>query len=712
MINVEKILQLDYLEGLLLQVEEHIVSEKEKIIKHYDIDILESMAIDEINNLFKNYNIKCESLLHLKNDVYLDESFEYAKFYMDDIAYSSEQKQLLREKAKGEIELLNSRIDLVNEQIFNQIMEVVKKTKLINLLIKVLKNDDLILGTDVNEMKKLMLTSSLLKDEDRCQASLSLVKYLIQSGRKILFNKENIDSTSFEKALDNVHKSSGYIEEKTDMNTKLPYYDVVLKYYGRYKDLFASTGYTDIFEFMLVADSLSDGIDMKFESLNRENFCIQVASLLYQLNFIDDRAMEKEILDVLLKLDLLYEMDMKYFDYKKQRLLDIDKCFSELDSLDLNVKIPFVLDIVNKIKNRLILLKMDLENEIISDIKKDNIDLEYQNILNGIDNISERINLINEIDVYNSKIRDIFGDGKNTMLLTEEISNLLVFIQDKMLTFKKEICKNDLTKEISLEIKEYFNRINEIELGFKTSVELPKENSKKVVLNGFVLCDFDKDNKPYILSDLDLASKDKMIDKSIETNKLKKGFDSYSKLVNELFLLGNTEKLDNNDSQGYNIDRLNEPVYRDPKNRIHENETGMYRLKYDRNGVESFIEQRIVLHHDTKIYKQVVEIIKGILPNVEFENSKDLNLYINFASLMKLTDVDGYSDAMRRYDRCSPLYKLFIGDRDKEQLTDSECQLLKDIINMSLNAFLELEKVNPNLHFDIIRQMGGVKTRG
>ena len=54
MINVEKILQLDYLEDLLLQIDEHIASEKEKIIKHYDISMLENMNVDEINDLFKN----------------------------------------------------------------------------------------------------------------------------------------------------------------------------------------------------------------------------------------------------------------------------------------------------------------------------------------------------------------------------------------------------------------------------------------------------------------------------------------------------------------------------------------------------------------------------------------------------------------------------------------------------------------------------------
>ena len=37
------------------------------------------------------------------------EPFEYAQFYMDDIAYSSKQKQFLRENALEEIKILSKR---------------------------------------------------------------------------------------------------------------------------------------------------------------------------------------------------------------------------------------------------------------------------------------------------------------------------------------------------------------------------------------------------------------------------------------------------------------------------------------------------------------------------------------------------------------------------------------------------------------------------
>jgi len=112
------------------------------------------------------------------------------------------------------------------------------------------------------------------------------------------------------------------------------------------------------------------------------------------------------------------------------------------------------------------------------------------------------------------------------------------------------------------------------------------------------------------------------------------------------------------------------------------------------------------------LYKQVTDIIKEIVPNVEFVDSKDVYLYINFASSMKRQDVDTYTKAMKRYDRKSLLYSLFIEDKGKERLSEKECDLLKECIHMTFESYSQLEKINPNLKFDIIKQMGEVKTRG
>jgi len=711
MIDVERILQLDYLKELLFQIDKHIAVEKGKIIRHYDIDTLESMNVDEISSLFKKYGVNSDKLLSLIKDKYLDETFEYAEFYADDISYSMEQLQLLREEALKEIELLNSKIDLVNEQINSQVTFLNEETKFIDLIIKLLKSDGLIYGTNINEIKKMILSTPLLKDSDRVQATLSLVNYLIESGRKILFNKENVESASFEQLLDSVHKSSTYnSEDKSNMNTKLPYYDVVLNYYDRYKNLFDETGYTDIFELMPVADSLCDGVSIEIDSINRENFCIYVANLLYQLNFIDDKVLEKETLDMLLKLDALYDMDMKLDEYKKQKLVVIEELFSKLESLNLDKELSFVLDMINKIKNRLMLVKKDLENKIISDIKKENIDVEFENIKNSIDILSDKLDLLIEIDSCDLKIRNIFANPKNKSFLTDDVSNLLVDIQSKLLDFKDKISDKDITNEMLLEIKSRVRYVDELELNLKKSVELPKEENK-IVLNGFVLCDFDENNQPYVLSDLDPNGKNNLIDESMAPNDLNKGYVSYNKLLNDLFLLGNTEKLSNNDNRGLR-DRLNEAICWDLSSRDHDNETGMYRLKNDVNGAERFIEKKVVIHYGTVMYDQVVGIIREILPNIEFVESKDISLYLNFASAMKVSDTKVYSVAINRYRRKSPLYKMFIEDKNKEQLTDNECKLLKDIINMSLDAFLKLEEINPNLHFDVIKQMGGVKTRG
>ena len=115
---------------------------------------------------------------------------------------------------------------------------------------------------------------------------------------------------------------------------------------------------------------------------------------------------------------------------------------------------------------------------------------------------------------------------------------------------------------------------------------------------------------------------------------------------------------------------------------------------------------------ETKLLEINFGIIKEILPNVEFDYSQDVVLYINFASAMKHTDFETYSEAIKRYKRKSPLYMLLIEDKNKERLSDEECDMLREILKMTMNAFNELVEINPNLKFDIIKQISGVKTRG
>ena len=52
---------------------------------------------------------------------FLDETWEFAYLYSDDISYSLEEKQKLRDRAVSEVETLNKHIDLENDKIKNKI---------------------------------------------------------------------------------------------------------------------------------------------------------------------------------------------------------------------------------------------------------------------------------------------------------------------------------------------------------------------------------------------------------------------------------------------------------------------------------------------------------------------------------------------------------------------------------------------------------------
>ena len=92
--------------------------------------------------------------------------------------------------------------------------------------------------------------------------------------------------------------------------------------------------------------------------------------------------------------------------------------------------------------------------------------------------------------------------------------------------------------------------------------------------------------------------------------------------------------------------------------------------------------------------------------------SGDINIYINYASAMKRDDEHLYNIAINRFTQKSLLYKIFNEPKNKTQLSDNECDLLKDIIHASLDAFSKLEKINPDLHIDVIKQIEEGRTRG
>jgi len=598
MIDVKKILQFDYLNAVALQLRNNILDEKKKIIKLYDLDSILNLEENEINDIFKYYELSYENILKLKYSSFLDESWEFADLYSDDLSYSLEQKEQLREEALKEVVLLNKKIDIINQKINGYILTVEKNLSDLENFINLLNSDSEITNISVDSIKEFILHSSLLKGDERFKASLVVVKHLINSKRKIVFGKEIVDTAKFEQLLDNVYESSEYEEkpsEEDKINSDLPYFDVVMHSYERYKNLIDEMGYGDkegynnLLVLMDDVSNLSGGIEDSMESMSKDDFCIRLAELLYQLNYMNGADFVEDALVNLARLDSLYDVDSKFIKYKQDLLKKLDKFFeivlviTETSSVEKEIK--------NRLRNRIKLLQNELENNMISEKRKKEIDVEYDKLTKYIENLSENVKCVIEVEQTSERARKILSYNKKIERLEGDDYNKLVELLDKLSRLKNEVLENGVNEELSLELVKCKDNISEIELKLKSNNQqvMPKVN-----LRGFVLFDFDEDNKTYVVTDLDPSNKDKLIDKSIEIDKLNKGYDSYCKLIRDLHLIGNTEKLANNDSHGYNTDRLNEPVYRDVSSRTHDNTTGMYRLKYDRNGVERFVEQKVV----------------------------------------------------------------------------------------------------------------------
>ena len=706
MIDVDKLLQFDYLNDLMIQISGAIKEKEGLLVSKYSFEILYNMPLEEVNNLFNSYGINNDNYIKYIESDFLDESWEFADLYSDDISYSFEQKKELKDLALNEIILLNQKIDVDNEKVQDEIDVLDDYLKKLNIFNKALNDDDLIVDEEVEELKDFIMYYPLIKDEDRFKLSVNIVKYLIKSEKIILLKKELVDTKEFEEELEQVRSEALYKENENDSivrNSK--YVKVIEDYYEKYKHLFDQEGYNDIFEFMIGTKDMFNQVSEENDSFIRFVFCIKVAELLYKLNFCNDEDEAKDILSKLEGLDEIYEYDSELSKFKEKKLKVIDDLRNKLS----DSKFDFCVDRKVKLLNALKLLETELEKNIISKEGKKKVKEKIENVFNTFNILLEDVKTYEKIDYNCKKVNILLKLSKVFELLGEELYNELVSIQEKLLKLQKEVLENGINKETNLELQECIDVLVKIENKLNSfSEEQPKEELPKVNLKGFVLFDVSPEGDVYVLTDLDASHKDSFVDDTIKPEKLRKGYECYNKLVNDLHLLGDVEKLFNKDSHA-KTNRLCEPVCFDTVKR---EPTGMFRLKEDPNGVERFVEQKVVLHKDGIIYKQVIDIISEILPNVSFDLDDDMPLYICFASAMKAKSEDMYKASLKRYASKSPLYMMFIDDKNKESLTDEECKLLKDYIHLTLQTYIELEKKNPLFNFDIIKQMGGMKTRG
>lgn len=707
--DVEKILTDEYLDSFLSQIVNKITEFNGRLVKTYSFDEIVSMSNEEISILFDRYGVSTSEIMKHKNS-----SFSMLSAYSDLFPMSNtrsmEKYELTKRNVQLSINELNSKIDLSNAKIREDVSKLTDISNLVKVIAGIIKKDEVLLEDEIVNLREHIIKSNL-SDSQKFSLSYILSKYLISknisllSRTTIVKKDEVVDTDEFESALTDVYEDVEYSHKETNDEIKgevkeSKYIDTIVKYYKKYEELFKNSGLGDnLEEILFTAQSISADISISNGSISKDDFSIQMASLLYILKTIDyDNDIVASALEELDDMDKLYDEFIHISNANNNLLEQIKDTVNLMKSKALNSDMKEVVEFLEE-------LMLELRKHIITEERRKSIEEEYNSLCNQFLNLQDKEKILFNLENLKMMVEDRLSSSSyssNTSNDFEKMANLQNSL-DEMIDLVK---KNGINEELLETIKNITYEIENFDKGLN-----PGAIGDKTTLKGFVLFDFDENNVPYVVSDLDPNSKRNLIDKSIEPRKLVAGYKSYDKLISDLLLLGEPEKLVYNDSQGFNTDRISSPLYNGTLSRTQKFTTGMYKIRPQRNGVARFIEQKVVLYPNTEVYNQVTGIIKEILPNVDFVDDENLQLYINFASLMKRSDESGHKEAMKRYDRQSSLYKLFISD-NKDRLTDKECDLLREIVKMTLNAYSDLSSKNPLLEFGIIEKIGGKKNRG
>lgn len=696
-IDVNKLLDLEYLNELILQINSDIDKNKASFLQRYDLDILKKMELDAVNSLFSQYSLNNTGVRQYLESDYIDEKWEFADLFSDDISYSAGLRDDVRAKALEEINMLNSEIDIINAGFQRNIDELQNYLQLVSNIIKILNNKAVVSEEEIDELNALVI-NSLLSDEDKFLFSYNIVKYLAEQIKSKTKDDTKTDTSLFEREIEDIYATSNYSDDNAYEGIKDPTYsETIMSYYKYYKKLFDEVEFGgSITEVINFCSGLSRGIDTSVSSLSKEEFCIELVELLSLLNEENKRERSNQdlIADILIDLnilDKLYEDDIKFKEDKKELLSKVENRISIVDSLNVDDKFK------QKILNRLSLIRIELKNNLINLKRKDEILKEYESIELDIEILMDTRRCLLELEKLSKKIVNMlkhgrFSNGDDSYYLN------LTSLQADVLKLIDIISENGVNNEIYREIKSVREEFNEY-------IE-NEGDAKKTELKGFVLFDFDEDNRPYVLSDLDPDNKNNMIDSSLLQKKMTSAFDDYNILIKDLLLYGTPGII--KDGVPTHMDRILNPVFFDTNRN---NPTGMVRIRPMRNSLVRFIGQKVNLRAGTEIHNQVIDIIQDVIPNVTINPNDDFAIYVNFASALIHSEHSVYDSAINRYLRNSPLHKMLICDNEKVKLTDQECKILKDIVQMSYNTFSELEKANDYLSFDVITQTGGMKAR-
>lgn len=678
--DINNLLNLDYLKSIISQLNNEVNDLKSQLEDEYDIDKLIKLNIDDIKNIFSKYGLPCVNLIQYLDSDFINQDWEYADLFADDIDYSKELEEKLHEMSLLEVNKLNEVIKLNNQKKLAEIDSILEDISDLSRLLEILDANYFVLEEDISWIIEFTY-------KQNCDLALiyhfssEISKMLISKNKEILENKASEDEREFETSLDDIYG-------KEEENLESIYLEKINTYYEKYENIFQKVRLgKELDEIMELSNELVAGVD---EIKTLDDFCISLGSLFYKIcNANDNQDYEQLMLEVI-QLDELYDKCLK----KANILLDeIDAFRDRLGSTPVGY-------LNDEFADKLHSLCETYREQLLGNMFDDSVyDMVKKCIVDTNNTFEQVVRLIE----FNIRIKKLLNSASS---FESELSNQeyleLSEMQSEILYYIDEVMQNGY----NVDVEKLYNNYLMVLDGYNKEEDIPLE---KININGFVLFDFGDDNIPYVVTDLDPHSKNNLIDGSILQGKCDSGFQDYSNLVNDILLYGGLRAMVD-ETYSNVLHTLLTPVYLDKNSR--KNPSGMMRVRPSKSSLVRFISRDVVLKNDTAIYYQVVNLLEEIIPGIEIDRSSDFKLVINFASSMKKASDESYHVCLNRYNRHSPLYRLFFSDSSKVELSHNELDLLRDIIHMSMDAYFKLENVNDKLRFDIIRQIGGKNTYG
>lgn len=310
-------------------------------------------------------------------------------------------------------------------------------------------------------------------------------------------------------------------------------------------------------------------------------------------------------------------------------------------------------------------------------------------------------------------------------------------INEKVKQLTVLVSTNYLGNNYSFEIFQFINNISENQPYiindefYKETIDILdkyiSEINKKIIneemkrpsitnLSNFVLFASQKNGNAYFYDDL-FDKKNNMIDNREFYNT--EYFKEFSTLILDLFEYGESSYLKSIDSKNSTkSDRLIMHIFYSSKKGVvdRNNPTDMWRIRPNLSSDARFVDVKVVIPNNTIIYKQVTEIIRKNLPNVEIDNSKNFTFIVNIGAAVKNADVELYKNCIKRYDNFGiDILKLFyVGGKYhkkdngtlKSELTSEEYKLLDKYVSNSIQLLKQLEKEQEDFQFDSLLRGG------